>query len=586
MDKNNTFEVINLSAYTSPLILENKRDEIIEYGEDNNYFQYLIDRFVGSSTNQAIITQISKKIYGKGLDALDSNRKPEQYAMMKALVKPEDLKKLALDRKLLGMGALQVTYKSGKVNSVTHFPMNTLRAKLPDDGGEVKEWAYHKDWSNRKRSDEIESLPVFGSTSGKKTEILIVSAYVSGFNYYMPVDYSGALPYALLEEEIGDYLLNDVLNGFSGTKIINLNNGIPNEEAQRRIKTSIKSKFSGTKGDKIIIGFNNNKEGATTVDSIPLDNAPEHYKYLSEECRSKLITAHNVTSPLLLGVRDGGNGLSSNADEIKNASLFFDNTVIKPFQEEIIDALNRILSVNDISLDLYFKTIEPLEFIDTSGMTKEQKEEETGVKMNKEHDDFNDKEVLDSLEGHLMDSEEWELVDSREYSENNSSTEDWANSLIKAKESLVQKFKNVIKSKPNDKSFLDKSFYRIRYSYQEKYSSGNSREFCKTMMSRTAKGLVYRKEDINEASFSGVNKSHGHKGRPYSLFAYKGGVNCGHYFREELYRLKSKTEKYISKGEEVGSIPKSYSPKGEEYDKSKIAPKDMPNNGHHPNYKN
>lgn len=104
------------------------------------------------------------------------------------------------------------------------------------------------------------------------------------------------------------------------------------------------------------------------------------------------------------------------------------------------------------------------------------------------------------------------------------------------------------------------------------------------MMSRTAKGVVYRKEDIDQASFQGVNKEFGHKGQNYSLFRFKGGVNCGHYFSERLYRMKSKTEKYISKGENVDSIPSTYTPKGKQYNEAKIAPKDMANNGHHPNY--
>ncbi len=44
--------------------------------DDNNYFQFLIDRFLYSTTNGAIITGISNMIYGKGLDALDASRKP------------------------------------------------------------------------------------------------------------------------------------------------------------------------------------------------------------------------------------------------------------------------------------------------------------------------------------------------------------------------------------------------------------------------------------------------------------------------------------------------------------------------------
>ena len=192
--------------------------------------------------------------------------------------------------------------------------------------------------------------------------------------------------------------------------------------------------------------------------------------------------------------------------------------------------------------------------------------------------------MLNALDGEEI-SDEWELVDSREYSEENEDIEDWASKLIKEKKTGLQKLADFIKSKPNKESKLDKSFYKVRYEYSEKYSSDNSRNFCKTMMTRTGSGVVYRKEDIDEASFQGVNKSFGHKGNNYSLFKFKGGVNCGHFWNENLYRLKSKTEKYISKGKEVDSIPKSYTPKGEEYNKAEIAPKDMSNNGHHPNYK-
>ena len=194
------------------------------------------------------------------------------------------------------------------------------------------------------------------------------------------------------------------------------------------------------------------------------------------------------------------------------------------------------------------------------------------------------KEIEDGLKEELID-DEWELVEKREYSEKNEDIESWANRLLKEKKTALQKLAGIVKSKPNEKSKLDKSFYKIRYEYAEKYSSGKSRDFCKNMMKKTAKGVVYRKEDIAQASFSGVNKSFGHKGQNYSLFRYKGGVNCGHYFNENLYRLKSKTEKYISKGKEVNDIPSSYTPKGKEYTDAKTAPKDMANNGHHPNYK-
>ena len=64
---------VNLSNYTSPVIKEVSGKEWIEYGADNNYFQVLLDRYNGSPTNNAAINGISQAIYGKGLNASDSN---------------------------------------------------------------------------------------------------------------------------------------------------------------------------------------------------------------------------------------------------------------------------------------------------------------------------------------------------------------------------------------------------------------------------------------------------------------------------------------------------------------------------------
>ena len=104
--------------------------------------------------------------------------------------------------------------------------------------------------------------------------------------------------------------------------------------------------------------------------------------------------------------------------------------------------------------------------------------------MSKDDVDFNDDDMLNALEGESID-DEWELVDEREVDDENESIEDWAKGKIKEKLSITQMLADFVKSKPNGESKLDKSFYKVRYKYAEKYSSGNSRKFCKNMMSRT-----------------------------------------------------------------------------------------------------
>jgi hypothetical protein len=527
--------IVNLSAYTSPVIQENKKNSYIEYGSDNNYFQYLIDRYLYSATNGAIITGIANMIYGKGLDALDSNKKPNEYAQMKSIIKDSDLRKIALERKLLGMAAMQVVKEKNLVKQVLHFPMQTLRAEKCNDKGQIEAWYYHHDWTKKKPSEDVKRIPAFGFGNGNEVEIYVIQPYVSGFDYYSPIDYSGSLPYALLEENIADYQINDVQNGFSGTKVINFNNGIPSEEMRDKMKRDVMGKLTGARGEKVIIAFNANAESKTTVEDLPLNDAPAHYEYLSKECFDKLIVGHRVTSPMLLGIRTGDGGLGNNADEIKTATLLFDNIVIKPYQLEIIDALDEILAINSISLKLYFKTIQPLEFIETAGLDAQTKEEETGVKMSKHLDDID----LDSF-GEDIDLNEWELIDSRQVDYNEEEILDKElEALNNPKQSTLSKIWNFVSTgvaNPNAKSEQDGELFKSRYRYSGTISN-NSRPFCKKMLNADK---LYRKEDIQRMSLSAVNAGWGPEGADnYDVFLYKGGGACHHFWTRETYRKRA-----------------------------------------------
>ena len=580
--------IVNLSAYTSPVIQENKKNDFIEYGSDNNYFQYLIDRYLYSATNNAIITGVTNMIYGKGIDALDSNKKPNEYAQMRSIIKGDMLKKVALERKMLGMAAMQVVMEKGKVKTLEHFPMHTLRAEKCNDKGEIEAWYYYPDWTKIKPSEAAKRIPAFGFGNGNEVEIYVIKPYVSGFHYYTPIDYSGALPYSVLEEEISDYLINDVQNGFSGTKVINFNNGIPTEDMRDQIKRDVLGKLTGARGEKVIVAFNANAESKTTVEDIPLNDAPAHYDYLSKECFEKLIVGHRVTSPMLLGIRETGGGLSNNADEIKTATLLFDNIVIKPYQLEIIDALDEVLAVNEISLKLYFRTIQPLEFVDASGMNAETTEEETGVKMSA----HTNPSVADLLidKGEEL-GEEWVLIDESEVdldSEEELDAEIESLNNPKKKElSLIEKLASAIGARPNAKSSQDENVDGIRFITRYKYSGAESgeREFCNKMLKADK---LYRKEDIENTNSNFVNAGQGHKGLPYNLFLYKGGVNCKHKWLRQTYvsfdNVKidvtnpNATKISTNKAEKYGYRVRN--PK-----EVAMTPYDMPNNGHHPDYK-
>ena len=102
--------IVNLASYNRPKIIEDKRRDWVNYGEDNNYYQYLINLYTNSTTNHSIINGVSNMIYGKGIDATDSNTKTEEYAALRSIFGKTDLRNVVLDLKLLGEGSFQVFY--------------------------------------------------------------------------------------------------------------------------------------------------------------------------------------------------------------------------------------------------------------------------------------------------------------------------------------------------------------------------------------------------------------------------------------------------------------------------------------------
>jgi len=544
--KSTEVSIVNLSTYTSPKVTEIRNKDWVAYGDDNDYFQYLIDRYNGSATNNAIINGISEMIFGKGLDATDSNRKPDEYAQMVSLFHKDCVRKLAYDLKLMGQCAMQIIYSKDRntIAQVEHFPIETLRAEKANEDGDIEAYYYFSDWKKIKPNDKPERIPAFGY-SNAPIEILYVKPYRAGFYYYSPVDYQGGLQYAELEEEISNYHLNNILNGLAPSMLINFNNGTPNEEERELIERRIYQKFSGSSNaGKFILAFNDDPAQQATIDPIQLSDAHNQYQFLSDESMRKIMVSHRVVSPMLLGIKDNS-GLGNNADELKTASILMDNTVIRPFQTLLIDAFEKVLSYNDISLNLYFKTLQPLEFTDLEGtmVDEETREEETGVKMSVNESkekmcthlssdkDFNDKEIFEKLKelGEEEDLDEWEIVDERpvDYDQ----------------EEALDKMIGLVSAGSPDadaKSSQDRALFKVRYQYAPIRNSDNSREFCRLMEDVN---LIYRKEDIIQMNSEPVNAGFGPDGAAtYNIWFYKGGSYCHHFWKRKTYMRKRNSQ--------------------------------------------
>jgi hypothetical protein len=527
--------VVNLSSYTTPKVKEVKNQDFVSYGDDNNYYQYLIDRYNGSPTNNAAINGISQLIFGKGLDATDSNRKPDQYAQMKSLFTDDCVMKLVNDLKLLGQCAMQVIYNElhTEILLVEHFPVETLRAERANEDGDILGYYYYHNWTEYRKGDELDRYPAFG-TSKEGMEILFVKPYKTGFYYYSPVDYQGGLQYAELEEEISNYHLNNIMNGLAPSMLINFNNGVPDEEQRELIEQRIYEKFSGTSNaGKFILAFNDDSTQSASIEPVQLSDAHNQYQFLSDESMRKIMVAHRIVSPMLLGIKDN-TGFGNNAEELKTASQLMDNTVIRPFQNLLIKSFDQILAYNDIALDLYFKTLQPIEFTDLENATnKEQVEQETGQKLSlSEMSDDILNRIYDKLSelGEDEDLENWEVVDERPVDYEQEETLDKMIGLA-----------STGRAAPNEESDQDIALFKVRYQYAPlnltfKNGIPVSREFCVKMVN-SAK--IYRKEDIQAMLDEAVNPGWGPRGAAnYDIWLYKGGGSCHHYWMRKTYFRK------------------------------------------------
>ena len=557
-----SIRIVNLNTYTTPEVKEFKNKEWVAYGDDNNYYQYLIDMYNASPTNNAAVNGISQMIFGRGLDATDNSQKPNEYAQMKSLFKDSCVRKLAYDLKLMGQCAMQVIYNSNhtKIVEIAHFPIETLRVGKANEDGEIDSYFYMADWDDIKPNELPERFSAFG-TSNDEIEIYCVKPYRAGFYYYSPVDYQGGLQYAELESEIANYHLNNIQNGLSPSMMISFNNGVPDEETQEMIERKIRDKFSGTSNSgKFILAFNDGKENEASIEPVQLSDAHQQYQFLSEESQSKVMVAHRIISPMLLGIKDS-TGLGNNADELRTASILMDNTVIKPFQELLINAFDDILAFNEIVLNLYFKTLQPLEFVDLeNAMTKEQVEEETGQKlsMSVQIDGRTAYETIEEAEAaakemdcegyheHEQDGKTYympckshdlkkpcwdgyeqigtKIKDGKEVpncvplEDMDKMKEDLYDALMNIEDEdlsdyeliderpaneyddLIHKtlnFASAVSSSPNKVSEQDTSILKVRYVYTSgRSTAGASRDFCQKMMSSNK---VYRKEDLDSS---------------------------------------------------------------------------------------
>ena len=521
-------QIINLSNYIRPEIKEVSGKKWVLNGDKNSFYQVIIDAYNGSPTNSAIIDSYSQFIYGKGLTSKDKARKPSEWAAIISLLSKKDLRKICKDFEMFGEASLEIKYVNGKIQRCFHVAKQRIAPEVANEEGDITGYYYSYDFANvNKYKPERMDAFGFGDGMGERSEIYIIRDYQVGQFYYSNPSYVSGISWAKMEEEISNYSINHIQNGLSFGHIINMNAGVQESiETIQENTRQIRNHLTGSQNaGAFFLNWNDNKDSEITISALEVSDAHQQYAYLSEESRQQICTAHKLTSQMLVGI-SSSKGFSSTADEIRVGFEELMINVIRPKQEIILDGLMEIFAVNGITLDLQFESLRSEEQVIVEAPTEIVTQLSQHVCCSK--DDNGLSKVADALieMGEIVDENEWVEVDAipvRGDLEINEITLNLAKSFA---------------SFPNVTSEQDTSLFKIRYTYEGRL--GAERDFCQKMVSA---GRTYRKEDITLAGSKGVNKGFGPQGADdYSIWLYKGGVNCNHFWMRKIYLRRNNTQ--------------------------------------------
>jgi hypothetical protein len=537
--KSRVGDKVEMAKYVkiAPIEKENVSRGWVNFGEANMYPQYLIELQSESPVHGSIVNSISQMIAGQGV--IGGNDTANAY--LSGLKIDSIVPHISRDLKLFGGYYLEVIWSMDRttIAQVNHLPFENCRLACSDENDDLIGVWYSRDWSDmRKKKNTPHFIPMFDEEN-KETcpkQVLFMHTLKMGSEYYPKPDYIGSVNYIELTRQIGEYHVNNILNGFFPSLIASFNNGIPSLEEQHMIKNQLQMSIQGAENSgKVLTFFNEERDRGVEFTSFPIHDADKQYQFLSEECTKQIMIAHRVTSPLLFGVRDGG-GLGSNTDEMRTALFIFQKQVIEPFQRLIEDGISIICEASNVVAN---PTIISNEILEVQPVEAQQSAVKKKVESEHQSISKTDAIELDSIAEELISlgedaNEDWILIDEYDVDYDEDDSENEAISHIFDAVEIHQVSTGT--AKPNATSEQDATIdgkkYYTRYRYSGEISSV-TRPFCTKMLQADK---LYRKEDIMAMNNKAVNPGWGPNGADtYSCWLYKGGGNCHHVWKKQLY---------------------------------------------------
>jgi len=371
----NKYQLINIQfdQAQQPRFEEKKGKNYVEFGAKNNYPNYLIELFGESPKHGAIVKGKVNYIFGKGFEGV------EQKANTQGETWNQIMKRAILDDELQGGYYLQIIYNTlGKIKDVFHIEFQKVRASK-----DLSTFYVKNDWTASDFKEKAREYPAFNLNDPTGTQILFVKQYNPKSDVYPLPSYFQGLNYIESDIQVSRHILGNAKHNFVATKLINFNNGLPQEEEQEEVESDLKRKFANHDGDRVVIAFNPSRENA--VDIVDLGETSltkEDFTNVNNLIQQEIFSCHQVTSPMLFGIKTEGQ--LGGRSEIRDAYQIFQNTYVNERQQEHEQVFTKLMNLAGIEGEFKIVPVEPLSFefseaVMSANMTRDEIREKLGL---------------------------------------------------------------------------------------------------------------------------------------------------------------------------------------------------------------
>jgi hypothetical protein len=345
-------QVLTFAEAKQPEYKEKKGEGYMQYGQNNDYPQYLLDLFNKSAKHNAIIRGKVNYIVGNGWAG--------EEALVKKVNREESLndltKKVALDLELFGGAYIQVIWSvmGEQVAELWHCDYTKIRTNKDN----TQFW-YKDDWKLTRNQEKAEIYNAFNPKNPVGVQILYVKEYRPGMNVYSLPGYFGALNYIESDVEVSKHVLGNAQTGFSASKLITLPNGEPSPEEKRLVSKQFDNMYTGADGKKYLLAFVNDLTRKPIVDDLGAsDLTKEDFSRVDELIQTNIFSGHQITSPDLFGIAVPGQ--LGNRQQMRDSYEIFNNTYVRYKQMQIEGVFNMLGQYAGVTEELKLQPVDPI----------------------------------------------------------------------------------------------------------------------------------------------------------------------------------------------------------------------------------